>query len=237
MVRDALESQQDASNNWRYFSVISSVFVAVLLISNTVGGKIIHIFGLNLPGGIVLFPISYIFGDVLTEVYGYRASRKIIWTGLGCAVLMSFVYYLVQVIPPASFWPNQQAYESILGFVPRVTFASIVAYFCGEFSNSYILAKMKVFTKGKHLWSRTIGSTVLGEGVDTIVFCLIAFTGVFTSTEILSIVISNYVIKVLYEVVATPGTYAIVNFLKRAEGVDVYDYNTNFNPFIIEGNE
>lgn len=219
---------------WKYFSLISSVFVAILLISNTVGVKVVDVFGLNLPGGIIVFPVSYIFGDVLTEVYGYRASRRIIWTGLACAVMMSGVYYVVEQLPAASFWPHQQAYESILGFAPRITLASIIAYFCGEFSNSYVLAKMKLFTNGRHLWTRTIGSTIVGEGVDTLVFCAVAFTGVFTSIQILSIVLANYVVKVAYEVIATPATYAVVGFLKRAEGVDVYDYGTNFNPFVFE---
>lgn len=220
--------------NWKYFNLISAVFVAILLISNTVGGKIISVCGLNLPGGIVVFPISYIFGDVLTEVYGYRASRRVIWTGLGCAIMMSLVYLLVEILPPASFWPHQEAYKAILGFAPRVTVASIIAYFCGEFCNSYVLAKMKIWTKGKYLWTRTISSTVVGEGVDTGIFCVIAFAGVFAPSAILSVIVSNYIIKVLYEVAATPITYKVVAYLKRTEGVDVYDHGTNFNPFIIE---
>jgi uncharacterized integral membrane protein (TIGR00697 family) len=217
--------------NWRYFSVVSSVFVAVLLISNTVGVKLFSVGPLNLPGGIVVFPISYIFGDVLTEVYGYRESRKIIWTGLACVVLMAAVYLLVEILPPAPFWKEQRAYAAILGFAPRVAAASILAYFCGEFSNSYVLAKMKIMTGGRKLWMRTIGSTVIGEGVDTVVFCVVAFAGVFPPAAILSVIGANYLVKVLYEVVATPVTYAIVGYLKRVEQVDYYDYDTNFNPF------
>jgi len=219
---------------WRFFPYVGCLFVAVLLIANTVGGKVVSVFGLNLPGGIVIFPISYIFGDVLTEVYGFRASRRIIWTGLFCNALMSFVYLAVQYLPAAPFWPHQTAYEEILGFVPRITMASICAYFSGEFCNSYVLAKMKIWTKGKYLWTRTIGSTVIGEGVDTIIFCLIAFSGKFPAPAIFSIIISNYVVKVLYEVLATPLTYRVVSFLKKAEEVDVYDYKTNFNPFVME---
>lgn len=221
----------DDRHNWRYFSIISSIFVAILLISNTVGTKVFSVFGLNLPGGILVFPISYIFGDILTEVYGYKASRRIIWTGLGCAAFMAVVYYIVQWLPPAAFWEHQEAYEDILGFAPRVTAASLVAYFCGEFSNSYVLAKMKIVTEGKWLWTRTIGSTVVGEGVDTIVFCVVAFAGVFPVGAIVSIVLSNYIVKVIYEVVVTPLTYVVVGHLKKSEGVDVFDHGTNFNPF------
>jgi queuosine precursor transporter len=219
---------------WRYFNLISAIFVAVLLIANTVGGKIFTVSGLNLPGGVVVFPISYIFGDILTEVYGYRASRRVIWTGLACALLMSTVYLFVQQLPPAAFWPHQAAYDVILGFAPRITIASIVAYFVGEFCNSYVLAKMKIWTRGRHLWTRTIGSTIVGEGVDTIVFCTVAFTGVFPAFAIFSVIVANYLVKVVYEVIATPITYAVVGHLKKVEGVDVYDYKTKFNPFILE---
>jgi queuosine precursor transporter len=229
-----MEVSRQHTHKWQYFSFISSIFVATLLISNTVGGKVFTILGLNLPGGVIVFPISYIFGDILTEVYGYKESRKIIWTGLLCLVLMSITYYIVQILPPAVFWQDQKAYETVLGVAPRIAFASSVAYFVGEFSNSYTLAKMKVLTEGKHLWARTIGSTVVGQAADTIVFCIIAFVGVFTSANILNIIISNYIFKVLYEAIATPFTYAIVKHIKKIEQVDVYDRNTNFNPFIIK---
>lgn len=225
---------QGNRTTWKYFTLVSSVFVAVLLISNTVGTKVFSVFGLNLPGGVVVFPIAYIFGDILTEVYGYRASRSIIWTGLACNVLMALAYLVVENLPPAVFWENQEAYEAILGFVPRIVLASIIAYFFGEICNAFVLAKMKIFTQGKHLWTRTIGSTIVGQGVDTLVFCLVAFIGVFTPGQILSVILSNYVFKVAYEVLATPATYFVVNRLKRAEGVDVYDHDTDFNPFIIE---
>jgi uncharacterized integral membrane protein (TIGR00697 family) len=224
----------DSSHQFRYYSLVSSIFVAVFLVSNIVGTKVVSIFGMNLPGGVIVFPISYIFGDVLTEVYGYRASRRIIWTALGCGVFMSATLLVVELLPSAPFWPNQEAYSSILGFVPRITAASIVAFFCGEFSNSYVMAKMKVWFDGKKLWARTIGSTIVGEGVDTVVFAAVAFAGVFTLPQIISLVLANYLFKVVYEVLATPITYAVVGFLKQAEGVDVYDRNTDFNPFKIK---
>jgi queuosine precursor transporter len=165
------------------FSILSSFFVATLIISNTVSEKIFTVFGFNFPGGAIVFPISYIFGDILTEVYGYQAARKIIWTGLGCLALMSAVYATVQILPPASFWTDQAAYERILGMTPRIAFASAIAYFAGEFSNSYTIAKLKIFTQGKHLWLRIIGSTMVGQTVDTAVFTTIAFLGIFTSME------------------------------------------------------
>jgi queuosine precursor transporter len=226
-------ADKDTFHEWRYFSIVSSVFVATLLISNTVGGKIFTFYGLNLPGGVIVFPISYIFGDILTEVYGYKASRKIIWTGLGCLVLMSAIYYVVQTLPPAVFWQDQKAYETVLGVAPRIAFASSIAYFVGEFGNSYTLAKMKVWTAGKHLWARIIGSTVVGQAADTLIFCIIAFAGVFTPANIITILISNYIFKIVYEALATPITYAIVRHLKKVEGVDIYDRNTDFNPFVI----
>jgi queuosine precursor transporter len=227
-------SERQHKNEWQYFSIVSSVFVATLLISNTVGGKVFTLYGLNLPGGVIVFPISYIFGDILTEVYGYKASRKIIWTGLGCLVLMSVIYYTVQMLPPAAFWQDQKAYETVLGVAPRIAFASSIAYFVGEFANSYTLAKMKVLTEGKHLWARIIGSTIVGQAADTLIFCIIAFSGVFTPANIITILVSNYIFKVLYEVIATPVTYSIVRHLKKIEGVDVYDRNTDFNPFVIK---
>lgn len=218
---------------YRYFDLVGMLFVAVLLITNTVGVKIIQVGPFSLPGGVLVFPIAYIFGDVLTEVYGYRASRRIIWSGLCLNFLMSLVYAAVGALPHPSFWTNQPAYAAILGQVPRIVTASMIAYFAGEFSNSYVLAKMKIWTGGRWLWTRTIGSTIVGEGVDTVVFVLLAFTGVFPSAALLQIVISNYVVKVAYEVLATPITYWVVSFLKRAEHEDYYDYNTNFNPFAL----
>lgn len=226
-----MDTRPEIPTKYRYFDLIGMCFVASLLISNTVGVKLIQIGPFSLPGGIYVFPITYIFGDILTEVYGYRASRRIIWTGLGLLVVMSLVYALVGATSPAPFWSSDTAYSQILGQVPRIVLASALAYFCGEFSNSYLLAKMKVWTEGKHLWTRTIGSTLVGEGVDTCVFVLIAFAGTIPASAILAVIASNYVVKVVYEVIATPVTYRVVGFLKSREGVDTYDRDTDFNPF------
>ncbi len=186
---------------------------------------------MNFKRGII-FPLSYIFGDILTEVYGYRQSRRAIWIGFLSAMVMSLVLGLVGLMSPAEGWELQEAYMAILGQTPRIVTASLIAYFAGEFSNSFILAKMKVFTKGKWLAARTISSTIAGQAIDTLIFVLIAFYGVFSNSLLLAIIVSNYIFKVLLEVAFTPLTYKIVNTLKRAEGVDYYDKKTNFNPFL-----
>lgn len=215
----------------KYFFYIGILFVAILMISNTVAVKLIQIGPFSLDGAIFIFPLSYIFGDILTEVYGYRATRKIIWAGFAMLVLMSLTYLLVQYLPAAPFWGNQAAYESILGFVPRIVFGSIVAFFVGEFCNSYVLSRMKIWSQGKALWKRTIGSTLVGEGVDTIVFVLIAFAGTVPFAVLFAMIWANYFLKVSYEILATPLTYWIVNTLKRAEGIDAYDHGIDYNPF------
>ncbi len=215
----------------KYFTIISSVFVSVLLVSNTVATKLFSLGPFIFTGGILVFPISYIFGDILTEVYGYARSRKIIWTGFFCLLFMSLVYWLVGLLTPAAVWTHQKAYESILGLVPRIVLASFVGYWAGEFSNSYVLAKMKMLTKGRYLWMRTIGSTIVGEGIDTLLFVLVAFWGVIPGATLVIAGASGYLFKVLYEILATPITYKIVGFLKRVEGCDHFDYETNFNPF------
>jgi len=219
--------------NYIYLDIITGFFVAVLLISNIASTKIVQIWKFTFDGGTILFPLSYIFGDILTEVYGYRASRKVIWTGFFSALLMSVILGLIGIAKPAEGWQFQDAYIKILGQTPRIVAASLIAYFAGEFSNSFVLAKMKILTKGKYLWTRTIGSTLVGEGIDTVLFVIIAFLGLYELRLVLLIIISNYVFKVGMEVVLTPVTYKIVNFLKRKENIDYYDYNTNFNPFII----
>ena len=182
-------------------------------------------------GGTILFPLSYIFGDILTEVYGFRRSRRVIWLGFMSAILMSLVFYIVQLLPPATGWTNQQAFESILGFVPRIVLASLIAFFAGEFSNSFILSRLKIFTQGRFLWMRTIGSTLIGEGLDTILFCMIAFYGTMPSSLLWSIIISNYIFKCSIEILFTPLTYVIVHFLKTKENEDMYDAGINYNPF------
>lgn len=210
-----------------------ALFVAVLLISNVASSKWLVLGPFTFDGGTILFPLSYIFGDILTEVYGYRQARRVIWTGFLCAGLMAAIFWAVGVLPPAPGWEGQEAYETILGLTPRIVAASLVAYFCGEFSNSFTLAKLKILTQGRFLWSRTISSTLVGEGVDTFLFVAIGFWGTLPTELLFAGVISNYIFKVGFEVLATPVTYGVVNFLKRAEGVDVFDYGTNFNPFAL----
>lgn len=217
---------------FKYFDLITGLFVAVLLISNIASSKIVQIWKFTFDGGTILFPLSYIFGDILTEVYGYRRGRRVIWIGFFCALLMSLTLGLIGLIKPASGWEFQEAYMRILGQTPRIVAASLIAYFAGEFSNSFVLAKMKILTKGKWLFTRTIGSTIVGEGIDTVIFVLVAFLGVYSNSLVLLIIISNYIFKVSLEIIFTPLTYKIVGFLKRTEKVDWFDYRTNFNPFI-----
>jgi queuosine precursor transporter len=218
-------------DSFRYFSVIMALFVAVLLISNIASTKILLFWKFTFDGGTILFPLSYIFGDILTEVYGYQRTRKVIWTGFLAALLMSLVLWIVQILPPAPDWPNQVAYETLIGFVPRIVLASLTAYFAGEFINSYILSRLKVIMKGKSLWVRTIGSTLVGEGIDTTIFCMIAFYKVLPGPLLVTVILSNYVFKCLIEILFTPVTYAMVRFLKKKERVDVYDRGISYNPF------
>ncbi len=232
------------NRSYKYYDFVAATFVAVLLISNIASAaKIvdwgISIFGLPLAfdGGTLLFPISYIFGDILTEVYGYKRSRRIIWAGFGAALLMAGTFCLIGIMPGEAAWQEyagQNAYDVILGGVASggIVLASLTAYFAGEFSNSVILAKLKVATEGRFLWLRTIGSTLVGEGVDTVIFIMVAtLFGVFPPEIVVSLIVANYIFKVSIEVLFTPLTYAIVNFLKSAEAEDYYDRNTNFNPF------
>lgn len=216
---------------FRYFDIIMAFFVAVLLISNIASTKILVFWKFTFDGGTLLFPLSYIFGDILTEVYGYRRTRRVIWTGFIAALVMSLVLWIVQVLPPAPDWPNQQAYESVIGFMPRIVLASLLAYFAGEFTNSYILSRLKVKMEGKRLWVRTIGSTLIGEGFDTTIFCLVAFYGVLPGSLLLTVIVSNYIFKCAVEILFTPLTYKIVGFLKNREKTDVYDRGINYNPF------
>ena len=216
---------------YKHLDLITVAFVAVLLISNVASTKILLLGPFTFDGGTILFPLSYIFGDILTEVYGYRASRRVIWLGFSATFLMSVIFMIVGKLPPAPGWANQEAYDKILGLTPRIVAASLIAYFAGEFSNSFTLAKMKIMTSGKWLWTRTIGSTLVGEGVDTALFCTIAFLGALPGSLLASVILSNYVFKFAFEATATPLTYGVVGFLKRSEGVDHYDRGTDFNPF------
>jgi queuosine precursor transporter len=220
--------------SFKYFDLILGVFVAILLISNVASTKILTLWKFTFDGGTILFPLSYIFGDVLTEVYGYKRSRRVIWTGFFGALLMTLVLYVVQILPPAADWPNQQAYESLIGFVPRIVMGSLVAYFAGEFSNSYILSRMKILTKGRFLWTRTIGSTLIGEGIDTLLFCTIAFYGAMPDSLLIAVIVSNYIFKCSVEILFTPLTYVFVGFLKRKEHEDHYDHGISYNPFTME---
>jgi len=216
---------------YKHLDTITALFVAILLISNVASTKILDLNFFTFDGGTLLFPLSYIFGDILTEVYGYKRSRKVIWLGFGSALLMSVTFIIIGELPAAADWGLQESYDNILGLTPRIVLASLVAYFAGEFSNSYILAKIKIITKGKWLWIRTIGSTLIGELIDTLFFVLIAFFGVFPQELIITIIISNYLFKTGLEVVLTPVTYKVVNYLKKVENEDYYDKDTNFNPF------
>lgn len=220
--------------NYTYLGTISVLFVTVLLISNVASAKIVDFGWFTFDGGTLLFPLSYIFGDILTEVYGYKRSRHVIWLGFFSALLMSIVFIIVGKLPSAQGWDNQAAYDAILGLTPRIVLASLVAYFCGEFSNSFVLAKMKIWTKGKWLWIRTIGSTVVGELVDSTIFIMVAFAGLLSPALILTLIISNYIFKTSIEIIFTPVTYRVVSFLKGKEQEDYYDNDTNFNPFAIK---
>jgi len=219
--------------NFKYLGSISVFFVSVLLISNIASTKIIDLKWFVFDGGTLLFPLSYIFGDILTEVYGYKINKKVIWLGFSMALLMSLVFIIVGKLPSAPGWNNQGAYDLILGLTPRIVLASLFAYLCGSFSNSYILAKMKILTKGKMLWVRTIGSTIVGELIDSFIFIFIAFWGVLPSSLLITLIISNYIFKTAVEILFTPITYKIVGFLKNKESEDYYDKDSNFNPFIV----
>ncbi|MEP6788102.1 MAG: queuosine precursor transporter [Acidobacteriota bacterium] len=230
-----------AMRQYKYFDLIMAAFVAVLLCSNLIGvQKVSHV---NLPiigdyiygAGVLFFPISYLFGDILTEVYGYKRSRRVIWAGFGALIFASLMAYIVTSLPAASTMSveQQSAVNTIFGQTWRIVAASLLAFWAGEFANSFVLAKMKVFTEGKHLWMRTIGSTFAGEAVDSLIFYPLAFLGTWSNAQVVSVMIGNYFIKVLWEVLATPLTYKVVAFLKRVENEDYYDRDTDFNPFTL----
>jgi uncharacterized integral membrane protein (TIGR00697 family) len=216
---------------WRYYDVAVALFVASLITANIIAVKLIQIGPLILPAGVVIFPVSYILGDVLTEVYGYNYARRAIWLGFLGNFVAVIAIWVAGILPAPPFWQAQQAYDTILGFTPRLLVASFAAYLVGEFANSTVLAKMKIWTKGRYLWTRTIGSTIVGEGLDSIIFILIAFGGQMDSSALITAIWSQWLFKSLYEIIATPLTYYVVNTLKRVEGVDVYDTTTDLNPF------
>ncbi|MDQ8757491.1 queuosine precursor transporter [Sphingosinicella sp. LHD-64] len=230
-----------ALSGWplRYFDFVMAAFVTILLLSNVLGaGKVAVI---DLPGvgtwpfgaGILFFPVSYVIGDVLTEVYGFARARRCIWVGFGALLFMAFMSFVVVALPPSPEWDGQAAYEQVFGQVPRIVLASMIAFWAGELVNSYVLAKMKLWTKGRHLWTRTIGSTVAGQGVDSLIFYPLAFWGAagWTDALVIKVLLTQWALKVGWEVLLTPFTYAVVGWLKRREGVDVYDEGTDFTPF------
>ena len=219
------------ARRFRYYDLLVHIFVVVLLVSNLVGQKITAIGPFRISGAQLLFPITYIFGDVFTEVYGYGSSRRAIWIGFFASALLVAMGKFTVWLPAAPGWHDQEAYQKVFNFVPRLMTASLIAYWSGEFTNFYVLAKMKIWTNGRYLWTRTVGSTVAGQAVDTTVVMILAFGGSLTASLIANLILSGYLAKVLYEVLATPLTYKIVNFLKRREGVDTFDRGTNFNPF------
>lgn len=229
-----LTHKHPSLHNFRYYDILVHIFVVVLLISNLVGSKICAIGPFRISGAELLFPITYIFGDIFTEVYGYSGSRRAIWIGFFASALMAVMGLITVHMPPAPDWPNQHAFEVVFNFVPRLVVASLVAFWCGEFANSYTMARMKLLTRGRWLWTRTVGSTVVGQAVDTAIVMFLAFGGSQDTKLILKLIGSSYLGKVLYEVVATPLTYLVVGWLKRAEGIDVFDSHTNFNPFARE---
>ncbi len=215
------------------FVVVAALFVTCLITANIIIVKQVSIVGVVLPAAIIIFPLSYIIGDVLTEVYGYRQARRVIWLGFLCNLVAVVAIWVAKILPAAPVFEAQQAYERILGGTPRFLVASFLAYLAGEFTNSIVLSRMKIWTHGRWLWTRTIGSTVVGQGVDTVVVLTIAFAGVLPAAVLGMMVLSHWLVKVVYEAIATPFTYLAVSYLKRKEGLDVYDYEVDFNPLKI----
>ena len=211
-----------------WFLIVVAVFITCLITANITAVKLISLFGL--PAAIVIFPISYIIGDILTEVYGYRQARRVIWLGFFCNFIAVIAIWVGQILPPASFWDGQVAYERILGYTPRLLLASFLAYLVGEFANAVVMAKMKIATSGRWLWLRTIGSTLIGQGLDSFLFMTLAFVGTIPLNALFTAVVVQWLAKSVYEAVVTPLTYIVVGFLKSKEGVDIYDRDTTFNP-------
>lgn len=221
--------------SYRYYDLVMAGFVTVLLCSNLIGaGKVAAVGGVSFGAGMLFFPISYVFGDILTEVYGYARARKVVWAGFAAMIFASFMAWIVVTLPPAATWAHQSAYATVFGQTPQIVLGSLIGFWAGEFVNSFTLAKLKVRTQGKHLWMRTIGSTVLGEAVDSALFFPIAFWGYWPAELILQVALTNYAGKVLWEVALTPVTYQVVGFLKRAENEDYFDRDTDFTPFSLQ---
>jgi len=231
-----ISGQAGGRRHFRYFDYMIAAFVAILLLSNLIGAaKLATLWGYTFGAGILFFPVSYVLGDVLTEVYGYANARRCVWTGFAAMLFMAFMSWVVVSLPPASGWDGQAAYESVFGNTWRIVAASVIAFWAGEFVNSFVLAKMKILTGGRMLWTRTIGSTIFGQAVDSAIFYPIAFLGIWSNAQVLTVMVTNWALKVLWEIVLTPVTYAVIGFLKRREGVDVFDTDTNFSPFAKAG--
>jgi uncharacterized integral membrane protein (TIGR00697 family) len=249
-----IDGVSGARRHFRYFDYVMAAFVAILLLSNLIGAAKLSVVDLSwltyltswLPwhwlgigpdglmifgAGILFFPLSYVIGDVLTEVYGYANARRCVWMGFAALVFMAFMSFVVVAMPPAAGWDGQAAYESVFGSTWRIVAASILAFWAGEFVNSFVLARMKIVTAGKHLWARTIGSTLFGQGVDSLIFYPVAFLGIWTTDQVLTVMVTNWFLKVAWEALLTPVTYAVVGWFKRREGVDVFDTGTDFSPF------
>lgn len=248
-----IDGRSGARRHFRYFDYVMTAFVVILLLSNLIGAaKLATMGGWTFGAGILFFPVSYVLGDVLTEVYGYANARRCVWAGFFALIFMAFMSFVVVAMPPSSDWgcaasadplfagvlgasdPGticQSTYVSVFGSTWRIVLASLLAFWAGEFVNSYVLARMKILTRGKYLWTRTIGSTVFGQAVDSAIFYPVAFLGVWTTQSILVVMLTNWALKVAWEALLTPVTYAVVGWLKGREGVDVYDENIDFSPF------
>lgn len=216
---------------YKYLDALTTAFVVILLVSNLVAQKVCLIGPFVVSGAILLFPITYIFGDVFTEVYGFAASRRAIWLGFFGTALLYLIGSITIALPPAPGWPNQQAFATVFGFIPRILAASLIAFWAGEFANAYTMARLKLLTNGSMLWTRTIGSTIVGQAIDTTIVVLLTFAGTVPAATLGNMILTSYLMKVGYEVLATPLTYLVIHWLKRAENSDVFDRHENFNPF------
>lgn len=225
-------SIQAPAKVFRFYDILMVSFVTLLLCSNLIGApKVCHIGGITFGGTLIFFPITYLFGDILTEVYGYQRSRKVVWAGFLAIVFASFVSWLMLRLPSDPSWNHQAALETVFGQTPRIVAASLTAYLVGEFTNSFVLAKLKIYTQGKWLWTRVVGSTLVGEGIDSVIFYPLAFAGTWPTHLLVEVMITSYFFKVIWETLMMPLTYKIVSFLKRIENEDYYDYGTDFSPF------
>lgn len=228
----AMAAAELSGGHFRYYDFVMAAFCVVLVLSNVVGAaKVAQIGGFTFGAGILFFPVSYVLGDVLTEVYGYARARRVIWAGFAASIFAAVMCGVIVAMPPAPGWGGQAQYSAVFGQVWRIVGASVAAFWAGEFVNSYVLARMKIWTGGRMLWSRTIGSTIFGQAMDSLIFYPLAFWGVWSNEQVLTVMVTNWALKVAWEVVLTPATYAVVGFLKRREGIDVFDRGTDFTPF------